>query len=217
MLDWLLNLDRDVFLYLNGIHSPSWDSFMWWVSRTNSWIPLYIILLIVVIYRERPFRFVYTLVFIALVVLLDDQISVLIKNLVQRPRPTHNLEIAGLVHIVNDYKGGQYGFVSSHAANVFGIATFLANQFKGYKWGIFLFAWAALVSYSRIYLGVHYPLDIIFGAILGVLIGVQCYVFKVRTAVYIGRQIDIREEKKIEKLKKQKANADAENKNREVG
>lgn len=203
MFRWLLELDKDVFLYLNGIHSPQWDSIMWWISRTNSWIPLYIILLIVIIYKERPFRFVFTLLFLAIVVLLSDQISVLIKNLVERPRPTHNSEIAGLVHMVNGYKGGTYGFLSSHAANVFGVATFLANQFKDFKWRFFLFSWALIVSYSRIYLGVHYPLDIICGAILGSLIGIQCYVFKVRTVVAVERRIDIYKEKKVAKRKAQ--------------
>jgi undecaprenyl-diphosphatase len=117
---------------------------------------------------------------------------VFIKNLVERPRPTHDPDIANLVHIVNNYRGGTYGFVSSHAANVFGVATFLSNKFKNNQWSFFLLAWAAVVSYSRVYLGVHYPLDIIFGAVLGALIGVQCYVFKVWTVVYIERRIDDR-------------------------
>ncbi len=196
MFDWLIELDKKSLLYLNGIHSPVWDDIMWWISRTNSWIPLYAILLIVIIYRERPYRFIFTIIFVAITILLCDQISVLIKNLVERPRPTHDPEIADMVHIVNDYRGGMFGFLSSHAANAFGLATFLTNQFKHFRWSLFLFAWAAIVSYSRIYLGVHYPLDILCGALLGILIGTQCYVFKVRTAVYIERSWDIHKEKK---------------------
>jgi undecaprenyl-diphosphatase len=138
---------------------------------------------------------------VIITVALSDSISVLIKNLVERPRPSRNPEIANLVHIVNDYRGGMYGFVSSHAANFFGVATFLSHQFKHYRWSIFLFVWAIVVSYSRIYLGVHYPLDIIFGAILGALIGIQCYVFKVRTATYIEQCSEIRKEKREAKRK----------------
>ena len=201
MLDRLLELDKKLFLYLNSLHSPAWDSIMYWISGDKSWIPLYVVLLFIIIYRERSYRFIYTILFIAIAVALSDQISVLIKNLVERPRPTHNAEIADIVHIVNNYRGRTYGFVSSHAANVFCAATFIAYQFKSYKWSLFLMIWAAVVSCSRIYLGVHYPLDIICGAILGILLGIQCFVFKVRTAVEIDRRMQIRKEKKEEKQK----------------
>ncbi len=213
MLRWLLDLDKDVFLFLNGLHSPEWDKIMWWISHENSWIPLYVILLIVLIYQDRSYRVFFTLLFLGLVILLNDQISVLIKNLVERPRPTHNPEIADLVHIVKDYRGGQYGFVSSHAANVFGLAVYLLNQFKNIKWSIFLIVWATVVSYSRIYLGVHYPLDIICGAVMGILIGTQCYVYKVKTTVAVQHRINIRKEKKEEKRKAQKAAEKSENVN----
>jgi undecaprenyl-diphosphatase len=203
MFESLLEFDKKALLYLNGIHSPVWDNIMWWISETISWIPLYVILLVIIIYKERPYRFLFTLLFVAITVTLCDQISVLIKDyLVQRLRPTHNPEIANLVHLVcsadypNGYRGGNYGFISSHAANVFGVATYLSNQFKHYKWTLFLFAWAVIVSYSRIYIGVHYPFDIIFGAILGVLIGIQCYVFKVKTTVRIEQRIETRQLKK---------------------
>ena len=199
MMNWLVEIDKKVFLYLNGKHSPLWDDIMFWISAKTSWIPLYLILLIIIIYRERPYKFIYTVLFVALVVLLCDQISVFIKDTVGRYRPTHDPEISHLVHIVNNRRGGQFGFVSSHAANTFGAAAFLANWFKNYKWELFLFGWAAIVSYSRIYLGFHYPFDIICGALLGILIGTQCYVYKVRTMVYIERKIEDRRNKKMAK------------------
>ena len=201
MFQWLLEFDKRAFLYLNGKHSPEWDEIMFWVSGDKSWIALYIILLIIIIYRERPYRFIFTILFVAIAVGLSDYISVLIKNMVERPRPSHNPEIADLVHIVNNYRGGAYGFVSSHATNVFAAAIFLSNQFKNYKWSLVLLGWATLVSYSRIYLGVHYPLDIICGAVLGTLVAIQCYVYKVWTAVYIERFIEQRKSKRKKKAK----------------
>ena len=188
MIGWLVELDKKAFLFLNGKHSPVWDEIMWWISGKTSWIPFYVILLIIIIYRERPYKFIYTIVFVAIVVFLCDKLSVLIKDFIERPRPTHDPVIANMVHIVKNYRGGTYGFVSSHAANTFGVAVFLASWFKNNKWSLFLIAWATIVSYSRIYLGVHYPLDIIFGALLGILIGSQCYVYKVWTMVYIERK-----------------------------
>jgi len=202
MFQWLIEFDQKAFLYLNGLHSPELDKIMYWISSNTFWIPLYIVLLCMVIYHGRPYRFIMTILFIVIAVTLSDRISVLIKYLVERPRPTHNFEIAEMVHTVNNYTGGMYGFVSSHAANVFCVATFLSYQFKHYKWGLFLFFWATLVAYSRIYLGVHYPLDIICGAVLGALFGTQSYAYKVKTEVNIERRIEIRKEKKEEKQQK---------------
>ncbi|MFN6039104.1 MAG: phosphatase PAP2 family protein [Bacteroidota bacterium] len=107
-----------------------------------------------------------------LLVLATDQSSVFLKNSVQRYRPSHNLELKEKVHLINNEKGGQFGFVSSHAANIWGIAVFmmLTLEIKKYKSILLLLMWAFLVSYGRIYSGVHYPLDVVGGAILGVLL-----------------------------------------------
>ena len=215
MFQWLIELDKKAFLYFNSIHSLEWDNIMWWVTKTETWIPLHIILLLFIIYKERPYRFIFTILFVAITVTLCDQISVLIKNLVERPRPSHNSEFTELIHLVfrkngEVYRGGTYGFVSSHAANVFGVATFLSNQFKHFRWSLFLFAWAALIAYSRVYLGVHYPLDIICGAMLGILIGIQFYMFKVWTVVHTERYIA---DRKAEKRQARRAEEKREKKN----
>jgi undecaprenyl-diphosphatase len=120
--------------------------------------------------RKYKMNSLLMLLFVGLVIVLCDQTaSGLLKNLVQRLRPSHEPSLAGLVHLSKAGTGGLYGFVSSHAANVFGLATFLhfvlGQQFKPLKY--WLFIWAFLVSYSRIYNGVHYPGDVIVGGLIG--------------------------------------------------
>jgi undecaprenyl-diphosphatase len=146
---------------------------MYWLSERFIWIPMYLVIAIFII---RNYRWESLLIFagVALTVTLCDQISSgLIKNCVERLRPSHEPSLVGLVHLSKAGAGGMYGFVSSHAANVFGLATFLFfvldSSFKGLKF--WLFIWAVLVSYSRIYNGVHYPGDVIVAAFLGLFIG----------------------------------------------
>ena len=108
---------------------------------------------------------------------LADQISVKVfKEGFERLRPSHNPEIKDLIHTVKGYRGGQFGFVSSHAANTFAMAFFTSKLFRNRYYSWFIFIWAAVVSYSRIYLGVHYPLDIIGGALLGMLLGYLVFI-----------------------------------------
>jgi undecaprenyl-diphosphatase len=171
MLEYLIALDTRLFLFFNGFHSPFWDTIMWYISATATWVPLYM-LIIFFIFKEYKKQGFVPLVFLVLVILLADKISVHgFKFVFERLRPTHNPEIANLVHIVRDYRGGSFGFVSSHAANTFGLASFSSLLFVNKKYTWFIYIWAVLVSYSRIYLGVHYPGDILGGAVLGWLIG----------------------------------------------
>jgi undecaprenyl-diphosphatase len=166
----MIELDRTLFLFLNSLHSPFFDQVMWTVSLRTVWIPLYLfmIYLLIVRYRKRvwlPLLFVIPLIFIT------DQVPSLIKELTGRLRPCHDPSLQGLVHTVRGSCPGMYGFISGHASNAFGLASFTAPLLrrKWYTWSIFV--WASLVSYSRIYLGVHYPGDILGGAILGLLTG----------------------------------------------
>ncbi len=166
--------DQKLLLLINGFNCPLMDEVMWQISSKIIWAPLYAVLIYFLI-RERKKYFWVTLLSIALLILLSDQLSVFIKDSVMRFRPTHNPVIGNLVHMIHNYDGGDYGFVSSHASNSFAVATFISLFFKKRWLTISMFCWAATVSYSRMYLGVHYPLDVIGGAILGTGIGIVVF------------------------------------------
>ena len=175
MFETLESIDRQLLLLINGWNSPFFDSVMWFISGKFTWLPLYAVLLWLII-RKTGRNWWIALIGIALTVALADSISVhCFKNVVMRYRPTHNLELEGVLHIVNGYHGGWYGFVSSHAANTFGVATFICLVLKHKAAWIGLMAWAVLVCYSRIYIGAHYPADIACGGLLGALCGYAAF------------------------------------------
>ena len=161
----ILEWDTNLFLFLNGFHNDYWDTIMLMITRKEIWIPFDLVIIYYFI-RNYGKKSWLILLLLAITILASDQISVLLKETIQRLRPVHEPEIEGLVHNVLR-KGGLHGFVSSHAANSFAIFVYTARIFKNKSYGILLFFWAVLVSYSRIYAGVHYPLDIIGGALVG--------------------------------------------------
>ncbi|MCX6325487.1 MAG: phosphatase PAP2 family protein [Bacteroidia bacterium] len=167
----LERLDQQLFLFLNSLNSPFWDSVMHAISGKVIWAPLYLAILIFLGIRYKR-KFLIILLFIILAVTLADQFSVqLFKNLVQRLRPCHEPSLEGLVHLVNGECGGQFGFVSSHATNSFNVAILSLLLIKKRWFTISIILWAIVVGYSRIYLGVHYPGDVICGSLLGAFTG----------------------------------------------
>jgi undecaprenyl-diphosphatase len=175
-MEWLKNIleiDKEVFLFLNSLHNSFWDTIMLMVTRKETWIPFYLVILFFIIKNYR-IKALPIILMIILTIIASDQISVILKDTIQRFRPVHDPVIGPLVHNVLR-KGSMYGFVSSHAANGFAIFAFTASIFKNRSYWFLLLFWAILFSYSRIYSGVHYPLDILGGAVLGWIIGTGGY------------------------------------------
>jgi undecaprenyl-diphosphatase len=167
-VDQLVEWDVQAFLWLNDLHTNWLDPVMYFLTHTIAWTPLFLVLLYFIVKVHGKYSWIF-LVGLALTIVCADQVtSSLIKPYFERLRPSHNPAISEFVHIVNGYKGGRYGFASSHAANTFGAATFIVLLIKQrYPAAGWLFLWAGLVSYTRIYLGVHYPGDLIVGGAVG--------------------------------------------------
>lgn len=186
----LENIDRELFLFFNSAHTEWLDPLMWFLSGRIIWLPV-VVLIVYFLVRKFGKSFWIAFIAIALCYLLTEQLSVFIKDTVQRYRPTHNTEISLLVHTVNNYRGALYGFVSSHAANSFGLALLSTLFIRKWWVALALFIWAFIVSYSRIYMGVHYPADIAAGAALGIMMATLIYF----PSVYFMNKMNSRKDK----------------------
>lgn len=172
-MESLSSIDSDLFLFLNGLHANWMDKMMVIITDMWVWMPLYL-LLIYWAFRQYSKRCWWVFLAVGLVVLCSDQLaSHVCKPLFHRLRPCYYIDFQDIIHLPKGLAGGRFGFVSSHAANTFAVATFLTPVLRKYRpWtAIVLFFWAFISSYSRIYIGYHYPGDILCGAVLGTLIG----------------------------------------------
>lgn len=167
----LIQKDKSVFLFLNNLGSEPFDQFWVLITSTWIWIPLYIIFLYLLFKNYTVRNLVFILIFIALGVTVSDQLAGIFKTGIARLRPCHDPSLNHLMRVVKC--GGQFGFYSSHAANTFFIANFMTLLlYKKFRFlPYILFSWAIIVSYSRIYLGVHFPMDIVMGAAMGYFTG----------------------------------------------
>lgn len=188
MLERLIHIDTEILLAINGWHAPWADTLMWIISAKATWIPLYVLLIGLLIWRyrkpaptavkwlQRVPACVVMIVVIALAVGAADFIaSGILKDLIARPRPTRVPELEGVLHLVNGYRSGQYGFVSSHAANTMACALLFSLIWRNKIATCGLMLWVAANCYSRMYLGVHYPTDILGGLMIGTLTALVGY------------------------------------------
>lgn len=172
-MEVIQQIDQSLLLFLNSFHNSFWDKAITIFTSKEIWIPFYLLIVYVIVktYKKNS---IYILILIGLSIALSDQFSGLIKDSVQRLRPTHDPVLGDLVHNIYN-RGGTFGFFSSHASNSFTIAVIAARLFKNRLFSILIFSWAILVSYTRIYLGLHYPGDILTGWAWGILIGLAFY------------------------------------------
>jgi undecaprenyl-diphosphatase len=177
LLHELMDLDRRLLIWLNSFHADWLDPIMYYTSQTFFWLPLYLFLIWLIAKDFRKEWWVPIIGIIVTIALADQITALIMKPYFARLRPSQEPSLQGIVHLVRDYNGeiymgGLYGFASSHAANTFGTAVFFTLLFRSkHRWISWLFLWAAAMTYTRIYLGVHYPGDILAGSIVGVLCG----------------------------------------------
>lgn len=174
MIEKVLSFDKDLFVYLNSLGSPAFDSFWLFITKQSNWIPFFLLLFYLILKKIGAKQALYLLLFVAILVAFTDQTTNLFKNGFQRLRPCNNPEINSFIRVVQVSKS--FSFFSGHAANTMAVATFLYLIMKrNFKYFGLLFLWPLVFAYSRIYLGLHYPIDIICGYFWGFTLGFLMY------------------------------------------
>jgi undecaprenyl-diphosphatase len=174
MLEKIIDLDKSLFVFLNNLGSEPFDAIWLLITKQFNWIPFFILLAYILYKKVNQKQFLYALVFIALMITFSDQTINLIKNNVQRLRPCNDEELTGLIRIVKDSE--TFSYFSGHAANSMAAMMFLFLIFRQhYKYSYLIFLYPLIFAYSRIYLGLHFPLDIISGYVFGSLVGILFY------------------------------------------
>jgi undecaprenyl-diphosphatase len=180
MIDKILSIDTELLIYLNNLGSPQYDALWLMITRQLNWLPLFLLLLYVIFKKLGTKQTLFLLLFVALLITFTDQVTNLFKNGFQRHRPCDNPEVSSLIRVVQFR--GSYSFFSGHASNSMAVTVFLYLNLKRYsKYFYVLFLWPLIFAYSRIYLGLHYPVDILSGYLFGLFGGFMF--FKLHQAV----------------------------------
>lgn len=171
MLEQLIEWDKWLMLAINHANTPFLDIVMQVASYKYSIVPICLLILFLLFYKQNRKRaLLYATAIAVTFAICDSGSTILFKHTICRLRPCHDPSIMEMVRML-EYKGGQFGFISSHAANLFGLAVVSSYAVKRRWYGFFIFGWAVLVAYSRVYVGKHFPADVVCGAIFGMLIG----------------------------------------------
>jgi undecaprenyl-diphosphatase len=177
MLEKIKNIDTELLIYLNNLGSDNWDAFWMLMTHKFTSIPVYLVILFLVYKYFGIKKLAISLFFIALVITISDQIANLFKYGFERLRPCYNVDVKGVIRLVKSSCGGRFSFFSAHASTSLAVAVFFGMLLKKHVRyvSLFIIIWALLVGYSRIYIGVHFPFDVLFGFVFGGTVGYLFY------------------------------------------